>query len=174
MVDKEGFRSNIAIVICDGKGKLFWAKRVGQNSWQFPQGGIDNDETPEQAMYRELYEEVGLERDDVEIIAVSKGWLRYRIPKNLQRKRSTPVCIGQKQRWYLLKLVADESKIRFDATGSPEFDGWQWVNYWYPVRSIVNFKRGAYRRGLQELAPYHIQIERQLSQDISERDSAHA
>ena len=68
MLDKDGFRSNVAIVISNGRGKVFWAKRVGQRAWQFPQGGIDLGESPEQALYRELYEEVGLESGDVKII----------------------------------------------------------------------------------------------------------
>ena len=163
MLDKEGFRANVAIVISDGAGRLFWAKRIGQNAWQFPQGGIDTGESPEDALYRELYEEVGLESSDVKLLCQSKRWLRYHIPEPMRRKRSAPVCVGQKQKWYLLQLTASTDKIRFDAAGSPEFDGWEWVNYWYPVRSIVSFKKNVYRRALQEFAPINSRFE--LSRD---------
>ena len=108
MIDFDGYRPNVGIVICNQKGQVFWAKRYNQNSWQFPQGGINPKETPEQAMYRELYEEVGLTANDVKIIYSSKHWLRYKLPKRLIRHDSRPVCIGQKQRWFLLQLVSSE------------------------------------------------------------------
>ena len=63
-------------------------------------------------------------------------------------------CIGQKQRWYLLKLVADESKLRFDFTALPEFDRWRWTDYWTPVREVVYFKRRVYVRALHDLGKY--------------------
>lgn len=150
MIDAEGFRANVGIIICNHKGQVFWAKRQGQHSWQFPQGGIDADETPEQAMYRELHEEVGLQAEDVKIIATNRNWVRYRLPKRLIRSGTNPVCIGQKQRWFLLRLTAPESHIDFNATGHPEFDDWRWVSYWYPIRNVVSFKRDVYRRVLKE------------------------
>ena len=162
MLDKDGFRSNVAIVIADGRGHLFWAKRINQNAWQFPQGGINEGESPEDALYRELYEEVGLESGDVKLLDSSKKWLRYYIPKHMQRKRANPVCIGQKQKWYFLQLTGDPDKVRFDATGSPEFDGWEWVNYWFPVRSVVGFKKNVYRRALQEFAPINARFQQEV------------
>ena len=104
-------------------------------------------------MYRELYEEVGLSRQDVKILAISKGWLRYKLPKRLVRNDSNPVCIGQKQRWFLLHLCSDESHINMQATKSPEFDGWRWVSYWYPVRQVISFKREVYRKVMKEFSP---------------------
>lgn len=161
MVDKDGFRSNVAIVISDGMGKLFWAKRLGQNAWQFPQGGLDKGESAEDALYRELYEEVGLEPSDVKVIQRTKKWLRYHIPAQMQRKHSKPLCIGQKQKWFYLELTGEASKVRFDATGSPEFDSWEWVNYWYPIDSVVSFKRNVYRNALLEFAPANARFEQQ-------------
>lgn len=108
MIDFDGYRPNVGIVICNSKGQVLWAKRYGQNSWQFPQGGINDNESAEQAMYRELFEEVGLSPKDVKILYISKHWLRYKLPKRLLRYDSKPVCIGQKQRWFLLQLVSDE------------------------------------------------------------------
>ncbi|MFQ1050138.1 RNA pyrophosphohydrolase [Avibacterium paragallinarum] len=152
MIDFDGYRPNVGIVICNRKGQVLWAKRYGQNSWQFPQGGINDDETAEQAMYRELFEEVGLTRKDVKLLYVSKQWLRYKLPKRLLRYDSKPMCIGQKQRWFLLQLVSDEKDINMQATKSPEFDGWRWVSFWYPVRQVVSFKKEVYRKAMKEFA----------------------
>ncbi|MHA7815911.1 MAG: RNA pyrophosphohydrolase [Pseudohaliea sp.] len=154
MIDAQGFRPNVGIVIANDHGQLLWARRVGgRDAWQFPQGGINRGEKPEQALYRELEEEVGLGPEAVEIMACTRGWLRYRLPKRFIRKHQDPVCIGQKQKWYLLRLVADESAIRLDHNARPEFDHWQWVSYWYPLGQVVYFKRDVYRRALHELAP---------------------
>lgn len=152
MLDAEGYRPNVGIVICNAKGQVFWAKRFNQNSWQFPQGGINENETPEEAMYRELYEEVGLKPQDVKILYASKYWLRYKLPKRHLRYDSKPLCIGQKQRWFLLQLIAKEEAVNMNATPNPEFDGWRWVNFWYPVRQIVAFKRDVYRRAMKEFS----------------------
>jgi putative (di)nucleoside polyphosphate hydrolase len=160
VIDKEGFRANVGIVLSDGQGQILWAKRVGQDAWQFPQGGINPGESPEQALYRELYEEIGLGPDDVRVLAQTRGWLRYRLPQRYIRRHSQPLCIGQKQKWFLLELTSCPSNIRFDRGDKPEFDSWSWVNYWYPVRQIVEFKRDVYRKALKELAAVHTEIER--------------
>lgn len=141
----------MGIIIFNENGKLLWAKRLGQDAWQFPQGGVQYNESPEEAVYRELNEEVGLEPDDVEIVACTEKWLRYRLPRHLIRQNSHPVCIGQKQKWYLLRLLSDTEKIRFDQGDKPEFDHWRWVSYWYPVNKVVSFKRKVYRKALGEL-----------------------
>lgn len=153
MIDAEGFRANVGIVIYNHHGQVFWARRYGQHSWQYPQGGIDEGETPEQAMYRELNEEVGLQPEDVEIIAVTKHWLRYKLPKRLIRRDSNPVCIGQKQKWFLLRLTCKDEDVNLLKTSHPEFDDWRWVSYWYPVRQVVAFKREVYRKVMKEFAP---------------------
>jgi putative (di)nucleoside polyphosphate hydrolase len=140
------------MVISNGHGQVFWAKRLGQKAWQFPQGGIDQGETAEQALYRELYEEVGLKPEHVKIIQQTKRWLRYDIPEKMQRKHAKPRCIGQKQRWFFLQLVGDQKNISFDTTGTPEFDAWEWVSYWHPINQVVSFKQGVYRQGLSEFS----------------------
>ena len=152
MSDFDGYRPNVGIVICNRKGQVLWAKRCGQNSWQFPQGGINDNETPEQAMYRELFEEVGLSPNEVKILYASKHWLRYKLPKRLLRYDSKPMCIGQKQRWFLLQFIGDEKNINMNTTKSPEFDGWRWVSFWYPVRQVVSFKREVYRKAMKEFS----------------------
>ena len=106
MIDDDGYRPNVGIVICNRQGQVMWARRFGQHSWQFPQGGINPGESAEQAMYRELFEEVGLSRKDVRILASTRNWLRYKLPKRLVRWDTKTVCIGQKQKWFLLQLVS--------------------------------------------------------------------
>lgn len=130
-----------------------WAKRIGQQAWQFPQGGIQRGERPEQALFRELNEELGLHSDDVRILGVTSGWLRYRLPQRYLRRSRGRVCIGQKQKWFALRLTASETAIRFDACDKPEFDGWRWVDYWLPLDEVVDFKREVYHTALRELAP---------------------
>ncbi|MFT6029239.1 MAG: putative (di)nucleoside polyphosphate hydrolase, partial [Oleiphilaceae bacterium] len=129
-----------------------WARRIGQNSWQFPQGGIKVTETPDEALYRELHEEVGLQACDVEIVAKTKGWLRYRLPKKMIRHNSLPLCVGQKQKWYLLRMHSEDSMVSMNTSTNPEFDQWQWVSYWYPLGQVVSFKREVYRRAMKELS----------------------
>ena len=153
MIDSDGYRPNVGIILCNAEGRLLWARRVGQDAWQFPQGGIKSNEQPLDALYRELHEEVGLEQSDVEVIGSTRGWLRYRLPKRYLRRDSTPLCIGQKQLWYLLRLVGDEDNVRLDLCEQPEFDGWRWVDYWYPLKEVVSFKRDVYRCALRELEP---------------------
>ncbi|QFT56670.1 RNA pyrophosphohydrolase [Microbulbifer sp. THAF38] len=168
-IDAEGFRPNVGIIVLNARGQALWARRVGgKDAWQFPQGGINPGETPEQALYRELYEEIGLTRDQVSLIACTRGWLRYRLPQRLIRRRSEPLCIGQKQKWFLLKLEAEESCISFDNGYKPEFDHWRWVSYWHPLSKVVTFKREVYRRALAELAQQQIQLERRWLRDRGE------
>jgi putative (di)nucleoside polyphosphate hydrolase len=146
-IDKDGFRANVGIVLTGGSGAVFLGGRVGGRGWQFPQGGVNRGERVEDALFRELHEEVGLEPADVQVLGSTRGWLRYRLPRQYVRDR----CIGQKQRWYLLRLVGDESRVRFDTTTQPEFDRWRWAEYWTPVREVVYFKRRVYVRALHEL-----------------------
>lgn len=153
MIDSEGYRANVGIILCNQDDRVFWAKRIGQDSWQFPQGGIRESESPEEALFRELHEETGLRPEDVEIIGSTRKWLRYRLPKHLIRRRSRPLCIGQKQRWFLLRLTGGEDCVRLDSTAHPEFDGWRWVDYWHPANEVVFFKRQVYKKALLELAP---------------------
>ncbi|WP_399360831.1 RNA pyrophosphohydrolase [Thiohalobacter thiocyanaticus] len=153
MVDPDGYRPNVGIILSNREGELLWARRLGQNAWQFPQGGIRTDETPEEALYRELHEEVGLSPLHVEIIGATRGWLRYRLPDRYIRRHSRPLCIGQKQVWFLLRLLGEEGDVRLNATDHPEFDDWRWVDYWRPLHEVVPFKRGVYKRALRELAP---------------------
>lgn len=150
-IDTEGFRANVGIVLIRDGGEVFLGSRSDGRGWQFPQGGVKRNESPDEAVFRELREEIGLERDDVEVLASTRDWLRYRLPRQYVRRRSRPLCIGQKQRWFLLRLLGDEQHLRFDLTGQPEFDDWRWVDYWAPVREVIFFKRVVYAQALTEL-----------------------
>ena len=158
MLDADGYRLNIGIVIANGRGEVLWARRVRQGGWQFPQGGIHEGESPEAALYRELYEEVGLRESNVDLLACTRGWLRYRLPQRLIRRDNKPLCIGQKQKWFLLQMKADDNKVSFHCGDKAEFDHWQWVSYWYPLGQVVAFKREVYRRAMKELAPRHARL----------------
>lgn len=150
-IDSQGYRANVGIVLMRDGGELFLGGRRDGRGWQFPQGGVRRNEHPDEALYRELHEEIGLHREDVELLASTSRWLRYRLPQRYVRRKSGQVCIGQKQRWYLLRMIAEESRLNFDATPDPEFDSGRWVDYWSPVREVIYFKRSVYARALQEL-----------------------
>ncbi len=150
-IDAQGYRANVAIAICNQQGQLFWGKRLGMDAWQFPQGGVKRHESTEAAMYRELHEETGLRPEHVQVLGATQGWLRYRLPRRYIRKNSSPRCIGQKQIWYLLRLIGHESAVDLASCGQPEFDGWRWIDFWQPVDEVVAFKRGVYKRALTEL-----------------------
>jgi putative (di)nucleoside polyphosphate hydrolase len=153
MIDVDGYRPNVGIVLLNADGRLFWARRIHRDGWQFPQGGMRSDETPLEAMYRELAEETGLAPEHVEVLAATRGWLRYRLPNRFVRHHQRPTCIGQKQVWFLLKLVGGEDALKLDLCDDPEFDIWRWVDFWYPAAHVVNFKRQVYERALRHFAP---------------------
>lgn len=151
VIDEQGYRLNVGIVVANQRGELLWGRRVGNpNAWQFPQGGISSDETPREAMYRELTEELGLNPEDVEYLGETKKWLSYRLPKQFRRYNSKPLCVGQKQKWFLLRLLVSDSHIDLDKSGNPEFDHWRWVDYWYPLNHVIEFKQTVYRNVLTE------------------------
>jgi putative (di)nucleoside polyphosphate hydrolase len=153
VVDAEGFRPNVGIILASTAGRLLWAKRIGMDAWQFPQGGLNPGETADQALYRELHEELGLEAADVQVLGSTREWLRYTLPQRYVRRGRVPLCIGQKQKWFALRLLATDGAVRFDRGAPPEFDRWRWVDYWHPLKEVVPFKRAVYDAALHELEP---------------------
>ncbi|MGE5794286.1 MAG: RNA pyrophosphohydrolase, partial [Bacteroidota bacterium] len=145
---------NVGIILCNHRHEVFWGKRVHEHAWQFPQGGIKHGETPEQAMYRELHEEVGLEPCHVRILGRTRGWLRYEVPSQWIKREWRGSYRGQKQIWFLLRLVGRDCDVRLRATERPEFDAWRWSEYWVPLESVIEFKREVYQQALSELARY--------------------
>jgi putative (di)nucleoside polyphosphate hydrolase len=154
MIDRDGYRPNVAIVLVNSKNQVFWGKRVKEHAWQFPQGGIKPGESPEEAMYRELNEETGLEARHVRILGRTRDWLHYNVPSHWVKREWRGTYKGQKQIWFLLRLVGRDCDISLRASGHPEFDAWRWHDYWVPLESVIDFKRESYRLGLEQLAEY--------------------
>ncbi|WP_430626790.1 RNA pyrophosphohydrolase [Thiobacter aerophilum] len=154
MIDRDGYRPNVGIILANAKDEVFWGKRIREHSWQFPQGGIKRGETPEQAMYRELYEEVGLRPEHVRILGRTRNWLRYDVPSQWVRREWRSTYKGQKQIWFLLRLIGRDCDVCLRASDHPEFDAWRWHAYWVPLESVIEFKREVYRLALTELEPY--------------------
>ena len=165
MLDKEGYRPNVGIVLVNARDEVFWGKRVNQHAWQFPQGGIQHGETPSQAMYRELEEEIGLQVEHVRLLGRTRDWLRYDVPEKWMRRarpESGEACVrfgkggyrGQKQIWFLLRMMGRDCDVKLRASGHPEFDAWRWHDYWVPLESVIDFKRDVYRQALIELHRY--------------------
>src|SRR4051795_2235623 len=154
MLDREGFRPNVGIILLNQRNQVFWGKRIRTHSWQFPQGGINYGETPEQAMYRELHEEVGLQADHVRIVARTRDWLRYEVPTHFIRRDARGHYRGQKQIWFLLQLTGRDTDMNLRATDHPEFDAWRWNEYWVPLEVVIEFKRDVYQMALTELARF--------------------
>jgi putative (di)nucleoside polyphosphate hydrolase len=152
MLDREGYRPNVGIILTNRRNEVFWGKRIREHFWQFPQGGIDKGETPEQAMFRELYEEVGLKPEHVRIIGRTRDWLRYDVPKHWVRREWRNNYRGQKQIWFLLRLTGRDSDVHLRACERPEFDAWRWSTYWIPLDNVIEFKRGVYESALNELS----------------------
>ena len=167
MIDSDGYRANIGIVITNDKKHILLAKRFKQSGWQLPQGGIDEDETELDALYRELQEEVGLDSSHVTLIAKTPKWLRYELPDEHVRRTQKPMCIGQKQVWYLLKLDSSDDEISLDLHDDVEFDDWKWVDYWKPVDEVINFKRDVYEDMLKALAPILFENEHSIPSKFS-------
>lgn len=153
LIDSQGFRANVGIVLMRGNGEVFLGRRMGGRGWQFPQGGMREGESLEQALFRELEEEIGLTQKDVAILGRTEHWLHYRLPSRYVRRNRHPLCIGQKQRWFLLRLEREDARFELESTAEPEFDEWRWASYWEPVREVIYFKRAVYVKALEELAP---------------------
>jgi putative (di)nucleoside polyphosphate hydrolase len=154
MLDREGFRPNVGIILLNHKNQVFWGKRIKTHSWQFPQGGINHGETPEQAMFRELHEEIGLLPTQVRIVARTRDWMRYEVPNHYVRREARGHYRGQKQIWFLLQLMGRDNDMNLRATDHPEFDAWRWNEYWVPLEAVIEFKRDVYQMALTELARF--------------------
>ena len=152
MLDRDGYRPNVGIILVNSRNEVFWGKRIREHSWQFPQGGIKRGESPEQAMYRELHEEVGLHPEHVRLIGRTREWLRYDVPTHWVRREWRGHYRGQKQIWFLIRLVGRDTDIDLRASGHPEFDAWRWNSFWVPLEAVIEFKREVYRLALIELS----------------------
>ncbi len=152
MLDRDGYRPNVGIILVNNRNEVFWGKRIREHSWQFPQGGIKRGETPEQAMIRELEEETGLRSEHVKVLGRTREWLRYEVPDQWVRREWRGHYRGQKQIWFLVRLTGRDSDVDLRASGHPEFDAWRWNDFWVPLESVIDFKREVYRLALDELS----------------------
>ena len=164
-MDKKNYRRGVGMIIMNHEGRFWLGQRIGTDTWQFPQGGIDKGESVREAMYRELQEETGLEKEVVEIVSISKRWLVYHIPHLFQRHNKK--FDGAMQKWYLLKLTGNDSDFKLDTSGHAEFDDWKWVDYWRPVDEVIKFKREVYEDMLKALAPILFNNEHSIPTKLS-------
>jgi putative (di)nucleoside polyphosphate hydrolase len=152
------YRHAVGIMLLNRDGEVFVGRRIDMPSaaaWQMPQGGIDPGETPRQAALRELKEEIGTDR--AEILAESRGWLRYDLPGELAGAIWGGHYRGQKQKWFAMRFTGRDSDIDL-ATEHPEFDCWQWVAPHRVPELIVPFKRQLYLDILDEFRRYCIPL----------------
>lgn len=147
------YRPNVGIALFNQKGELFMARRkdLPGEIWQFPQGGIDEGETPEEAVWREMQEEIGTQKAD--IIAAREEWFLYDLPDHLIGKALGGEFRGQKQKWFLFRFTGMDADIKLDSFEAVEFDAWQWVSPQDILSGTYNlgFKKDVYARLLPSL-----------------------
>lgn len=142
------YRPCAGVVLINAQGLVFAGRRIDMpGAWQMPQGGIDGDETPQQAALRELTEETGLSPDTVEVLAETPGWVFYDLPPELVGTVWKGRFGGQRQKWVLMRFLGEDSAIRID-TDHPEFEEWRWMPAAALLENIVPFKRGVYEEVL--------------------------
>ena len=149
------YRSGVGIMLINRDKHIFVGKRIDNHSdaWQMPQGGLDVGETEDEAMFRELKEETGILDGSVKVLQKSKLYYYYNLPYKLQKKFWGGKYLGQKQRWYLLEFVDDDSAINVK-TEDPEFSHWKWIARQDIVDVIVPFKRELYEDVIREFSKF--------------------
>ena len=148
------YRPCVGLMVVNTRKNFFTAQRLDFTStaWQMPQGGIDEGEEALHAAYRELSEETSITENDVELLAVSRGWFSYDLPKELVSKLWNGLYRGQKQKWFLMRFIGNDDDINLN-TEIPEFSCWRWSTRQQLIESIVPFKKDLYRAVLKEFKP---------------------
>lgn len=147
------YRRGVGAMLVNDRGLVFVGQRIDKKAeaWQMPQGGIDEDETPEEALFRELEEEIGTRK--AEIMAETRDWFSYDLPDELRGKLWRGRFRGQTQKWFALRFTGEDSDICIE-TAHPEFRAWLWMPVADLSERIVPFKRDLYTAVLKELAPF--------------------
>ena len=151
----KGYRPNVGMMIINSEKKVLLGLRMRSENltyrFQMPQGGIDKGEKPIEAVYREMYEEVGLRHEDVRFIASTRHWYKYDLPETARKKRTIR---GQRQKWYLFLLVADENHINLKTDKIQEFEDYQWFDLEDIMETVIPFKRTVYEQVIKEFRPF--------------------
>ncbi len=151
----EDYRPNVGMMIINQKKEIFVGKRIDHpsNFWQMPQGGIDAQEIPSIAALREMEEEVGIKKNNVDLLTESKDWYYYSIPSDLAKTLWKGKYKGQRQKWFLYKFKGTDKDVNIH-TEHPEFSDYKWVTKDFLVPNIVPFKKKIYEKLLLEFKGY--------------------
>jgi putative (di)nucleoside polyphosphate hydrolase len=149
------YRFGVGVMIINENKDIFVGKRIDNKSdaWQMPQGGIDSGEDEDEAMFRELEEETGIIKSNVDLVTKSSGYFYYNLPYKLQKKFWGGKYLGQRQRWYLVEFKGQDNQVNID-TREPEFSNWKWISPQEIIHSIVSFKRPLYEEVMKEFWEY--------------------
>ena len=139
------YRKSVGIILLNKNQEIFTAKRIDTNSWQLPQGGVDDSELEDDAIFREIYEETSIKKDFIKIISKSKRYYYYNLPKDLQKKFWNNQFLGQRQKWYLAKFTGNDSNISlFNPGYKQEFIDFKWSKKCFIIDNIISFKKKLY------------------------------
>ena len=155
MINLLPYRLGVGLVIINDQLEIFTGRRLDNTkAWQMPQGGIDNNEIPLEAAYREMYEETGIKKSKVTLLKQTKTWYRYDLPQEIQNKFWGGKFRGQSQKWFLFKFIGTEFDINIE-TKDQEFSDWKWSKKTEMLDSIVSFKRSLYQSVLKD---FHLEL----------------
>ncbi|GLQ35398.1 RNA pyrophosphohydrolase [Amylibacter marinus] len=145
------YRPCVGIMLCNQQGGIFAAQRLDgyPDAWQMPQGGVEKGEDPRAAALRELEEETGIPSDAVTVMAETEDWIPYDLPHHLIPKLWKGRYRGQKQRWFLMRFIGEDSQINIH-TKEPEFSQWCWMPSAELLDRIVPFKRATYEQVIRQ------------------------
>lgn len=157
--EDHAYRPGVGMIIFNKQGFVFVAERLDNpGAWQMPQGGIDEGEDPEIAVFREMEEEIGTR--NARIMAMMDEWMYYDIPERTAQKLWGGKYKGQRQKWIALEFLGDDYEIDLEAFDHPEFKRWKWVPITELLDYVVPFKRKVYERVVKEFYDHALELAR--------------